>query len=347
MAVAALLLRLTRDRAATALGALLFLVLPTTVAVHLFITARHYMEGLLFLLLAMLLAERGWVWAALLACALAALYKETYAATALVFLLAHGLVRREWRLAGGAIAIGALYFLYRFWVLGLDVGYSERPLAASEIGQFLHGLAYSITAGESGLLLAIGALLLAGAGLARRAARTPATIALLVAGVALFSIVPVATAIVQTYQTPGTWYRVPFTLDALAVIGLAWGAARLLPRPVALVVLALAVAVTLPGTVQTRQHWDARMAAAEREGRFYLANPDKLLYSEEQAWWFIRGVHELYGVGQIHYLNASRPTDELTRPALARSATIWRYRDSAFGPDDALLRELRSQNNLP
>jgi hypothetical protein len=345
MAVVLLLHRLTNDRLVAGLGGLLFLALPTTMAVHLFITARHYLEGFLFLILTIFLADRKQIWAALVVGGIAMLFKETYAATVLVFLFVHGLFHRDRREIVGTLLLGLFYFAYRLWVLGFDLSYSERPLAFGEIGIFLYGLAYSISASPAGVLIAFVAIFLTGMGLMQRTARRPIAIALAVFGVALISILPVATAVVITYQTPGTWYRVPFILAALLVIGLVWGAARLLPRPVALIVLVLAIALILPGTERTHQYWDGRMAAAEREGRFYLENPDKLLYSEEEAWWFIRGVHELYQVDDIHYLNAAQPTDPLTQPALARAPTIWRYRKGSFQPDDQLYQSLRTKNS--
>jgi hypothetical protein len=344
IAVVVLLQRLTGDRLVAGLGGLLFLALPTTMAVHLFIAARHYLEGFLFLLLTMIAADRKQIWVALVVGSIAMLFKETYAATVLGFLFIHGLFQRDRREFVGALLLGTFYFTYRLWVLGFNLSYSERPLAFGEIGIFLYGLAYSITASPAGVLIALVAILLTGMGLMRRTARWPITIALAVFGTAMISVLPVATAVVITYQTPGTWYRVPFILAALLVIGLAWGTARLLPRPVALIILVLSLALILPGTERTHQYWDGRMAAAEREGRFYLENPDKLLYSEEDAWWFIRGVHELYQVADIHYINASRPVDQYTRPTLARYPTIWRYRKGSFQPDDRLYQSLRAKN---
>jgi hypothetical protein len=345
LAVVLLLYRLTNDRLVAGLGMLLFLALPTTMVVHLFIAARHYLEGFLFLILTMFLADRKQIWAALVVGGIAMLFKETYAATVLVFLFVHGLFQRNRRELVGALLLGVFYFAYRLWVLGFNLSYSERPLAFGEIGIFLYGLAYSISASPAGVLIALVAILLTGRGLMRRTARWPIAIALAVFGAAMISILPVATAVVITYQTPGTWYRVPFILAALLVIVLTWGSSRLLPRPVALILLVLALALILPGMEKTHQYWDGRMAAAEREGRFYLENPDKLLYSEEEAWWFIRGVHELYQVADIHYLNAVLPTDPLTQPALARAPTIWRYRKGSFQPDDQLYQSLRAKNS--
>ena len=59
----------------------------------------------------------------------------------------------------------------------------------------------------------------------------------------------------------------------------------------------------LPGTERTRQLWHTRMVRAEQEGKFYLENPGKLLYSEEDASWYIVGINEMYNVQQEHYIN--------------------------------------------
>lgn len=85
-----------------------------------------------------------------------------------------------------------------------------------------------------------------------------------------------------------------------------WGvyaASRVLDYKKFCLAILLTTLLILPGAWKTRKYWNERTARAEAEGKFYLENPDKLLLSEEDALWFIDGVHRMYNVGEIHYLN--------------------------------------------
>ncbi|HSW48865.1 MAG TPA: hypothetical protein VLH09_01765, partial [Bryobacteraceae bacterium] len=62
------------------------------------------------------------------------------------------------------------------------------------------------------------------------------------------------------------------------------------------------------------------------EGKFYLDNPDKILLSGEDAWWFIPSVHWLYGVKEPHYAFASRKQPM----PIAPGAPVWRLRGDEF-----------------
>ena len=70
-------------------------------------------------------------------------------------------------------------------------------------------------------------------------------------------------------------------------------------------------------------------ASAHREGEFYLSNPDKVLLSDLEGYWFIPGVNAMYKVESPHYLLSK---DLASQPPKAGS-TVWRLRDGRFSPE--------------
>ena len=139
---------------------------------------------------------------------------------------------------------------------------------------------------------------------------------------AFVAIYPVAYAILHAYARPRPWYRVPFVIHTLI---LAWVATwRPGCRRQQLVGLLVVLAVVLPGTHQTRQLWNELMVRAEREARYYLANPDKLLLSEEEAFW--------YSPASTRYTGWPRSTIsiERTRPRRMRAGSRADIHDMAL-----------------
>jgi hypothetical protein len=93
-----------------------------------------------------------------------------------------------------------------------------------------------------------------------------------------------------------------------------------------LLVLAAALVAFTAGAHKTRNLWDSMTASAELEGKFYLNNPDKILLSTEEAWWFIPSVHWMYGVKEPHYVLANRRPSSPITPG----TPVWRLRGSKF-----------------
>ena len=145
---------------------------------------------------------------------------------------------------------------------------------------------------------------------------------------AFVSIYPVAYAMLHAYWLPRPWYRVPFVIHTLMLVWGGYLATVYLSRKQQLACLLITLTVVLPGTHWTRQLWNERMLRAEREGKFYIENPDKLLLSEEEAFWFIAGIHQMYGLAREHYINLQHAAT----PYAARSpANIPRSGDMPTG----------------
>ncbi len=95
-----------------------------------------------------------------------------------------------------------------------------------------------------------------------------------------------------------------------------------------LVVIALAscaVAVVAAGAFLTIRTGEALHDRYRVEGQFYLAHPDRLVYSELPAWWFLVGIDDLYRVPERHYLVPGRPGQPGDAERLAKFGSVWRY----------------------
>jgi hypothetical protein len=134
----AMLLRWTGDRRVSASASLLWLLLPSTIAVHSFLSARHYLEGLGWSLAACLFARTladparragvDWLWAGFLATTVAAmLSKETYAVALPAYLALDALTRRQRSVAIAMAGLVVAYAAYRTWLVSGGHYPGSRP----------------------------------------------------------------------------------------------------------------------------------------------------------------------------------------------------------------------------
>ncbi|HEY7575650.1 MAG TPA: hypothetical protein VIB08_10835, partial [Thermoanaerobaculia bacterium] len=290
----AVLLRWTGDRRVSASASLLWLLLPSTIAVHSFLSARHYLEGLGWSLAACLFARAladparragtDWLWAGLLATTVAAmLSKETYAVALPAYLALDALTRRQRSVAIAMAGLVVAYAAYRTWLVGSGGHYPGSRPSMGEIPAFLKAVTYTLTSNPGGWVfygfLAAGCAVLLRP---RRAAssREVSLIALLLA-LSVAAILPTASAILATYRTPGTWYRAPFLVHTVALLGAAVLLSRHTPPWIRATAALYFAAALVPGALSARVWWTERLERSRAEGQFYLANPDKLVYSEE------------------------------------------------------------------
>jgi len=344
--------------AASAWIAVIWMFLPATVAVHFFLATRHYMEGLGWSLLAGIFlylhinrpsqgARHLLVLAILVSTVLAMLSKEIYVAT-LSFVFLYSFFKRRYCLCIASIVLGVLYLAYRFWIVGLASHYPVDTLGVRSYLKYLAILPYTFAASASGyaayLALFIGCVLLL---LRRPVAESSKIILIVLATLAstLIATYPTAAAILITYKIPGTWYRSPFLLNTLVLLFVGYLFVRYLPPRSQLLGLLAAFAILVPGAQETVTHWTGRFARSEQEAKFYLSNPDKLLFSEEAAHWFIPGVGTLYNVPAPHYISSLFTDGPDAKAMLALYPTIWRYRDGHFVQDSALYQSLVGESH--
>jgi hypothetical protein len=341
--------------AAVAAGS--WLCLPATIAVHEFTSARHYMEGLCWSLAAVCVLQSvcrrppsksaaRWTLLFILLAAAAMLSKETYAASLATFAIPYAIARRRHGIAGGVAVMLLACVAYRFAMLGSADAYPHPAFAANDYLRYLRALPYTLAAGTWGWILVL--VLAAAAADAFRRQTLPAARACLLFGAVLAAglaaAYPTAPAVLLTHETPGTWYRAVFLASTVTLL---WGAyllGRFATPRWRLAALIVAAVVVLPGTVRTRTYWQARLARSEEEGRFYLAHTDRLVYSEEDADWFLPGLDRLYGVPQSHFVSKNQRRGPAARRMLERFPAIWRYGDGRWKPDAGLYAALLTEN---
>lgn len=320
-------------RWATAL-AVAWLALPGTICFAEYNSCRHFLEGFLWSLLAVLAARRALVatggravaWAgAAAACYLcASLSKQLYVTTTFALVAATFAGRRRWGLLAPLAAAGAAYVGYHAAVLGLVNTYGHPMLSPREAADFLVKLPAILAGGPLGWLAAgvwAAAILLA---LSRRELgwrhlAGPAALLL----ITLVTVFPASRPLWTGWEAPGTWSRIAFLPATVVLFAGAWLLRRLGDRRVVAAVVSVTALTLAVGAEGARRHWADAKSKYEAEGRFYVAHPDKLLLSDVPAWWYIPGLHELYGVADPHYLLALRPDPVGDRAALARHDTLW------------------------
>lgn len=334
----ALLLR--GDRLAALSGSVFWCLLPSTAVVVQFLATRHYLEGMLFGILGLYLAERlrdgdgrlPW-WgapAALFAAFLSMLYKEIYAPVVPALLLVFAWRRRDRILAASAGALACVYAVCRWLVIGPALTYGDMPLLTSrQYEKFILKLPYTLSSNYGGYCLAAAIAAIFAYGALRRGGLKAALVfgGLLV--VSLATVWPVSYPLYGTIRSPGTWYRVVFLMHTISLGFAAWAVTRWWPRWLQTGLAAVALIVLVPGAVKTRALWMQMTSSAEREGRFYLAHPDRVVLSEQAADSFLPGLDWMYGIGNPHYVL----TKDLARTTLAPGVPVWRFTRGAFVPD--------------
>jgi hypothetical protein len=343
----------------SAVAACLWLCLPSTIAVHEFTSARHYVEGLAWSLAAVCVLDAicrhppgkstvGLTLLFFLLTGAAMLSKETYAVSLTVFAIPYALSHRRRPLAGAIAVLGIAYVVYRLALLGAGDAYPHPSMGPGDYVRYLLVLPYTLTAGTRGWVL-VAILAVAAAWALRRHAGSAARSLLLFAAVfaaGLAATYPTAPAVLLTHETPGTWYRAVFLASTVTLIWIAYLLGSSASRPWQIAVLVAALGVILPGTIRTRAYWHARFDRSEEEGRFYLAHPDRLVYSEEDADWFLPGLDRLYGGSRNHFVSKNRRGGPAVRQMLEQFPAIWRYRDGHWETDTALYEALLTENAI-
>jgi len=337
---------------------LLWLCLPATIVVTDFLSARHYLEGFAVSLLAVAFAQnigqgtwrenaRTIAWLCLTVGS-AMLFKELYAITVPLFCAIYLVESKRYRAALALLILIPLYFVYRYYVFGPTVASGSPWLRPSEYLIYLSRLPYMLAGNFGGYALVVVAITLLIL-FARQQERPGRFLiyAALVLGSDLAVIYPVAFPVSLQWHEHGTWCRALFLLGSGLVIigGIACFHAPL-PQRARIFATLLTFAVLIPGAVVTRIEWQRLLLQSKREGRFYLAHPDRLFYSEVPAAFFLDGVRFLYDIPVRHHIFAverQQPPAEI----LNRYQTIWRVVDGKYVEDPKLFAELRSNAAAP
>ncbi len=331
------------------------LFLPSTLVITEFIATRHYLEGLALSLGALLIAVRypfsskARNGLALLSIALlfylAALAKEVYVTFTFYSLAGILFYRRKWFALLILFLSGGAYAAHRLWFLK-GVSRDSFPFHFGLLKDF-QSLPFVLTGNEAGYIataLILGLLVAAVYKKHLWGFKLLWTIGALV--VLLGSILPVYKHLHVGHDDLGTWYRLVFLVNLFTLALAVWMAAKLLPKPVNLALGLGCFLMVLPTSWQTAKKWDHLKAVYETEARFYLDHPNRLLYTELPAPWFIGNVQDLYGGDAMpHYIDREALLDRgVITQLLEDHQEIWRGTPNGYAPDPQLLESLKTKN---
>src|SRR5205814_132900 len=99
---------------------------------------------------------------------------------------------------------------------------------------------------------------------------------------------------------------------------------RVHARRFRLFAVAFALPIVACGGVVTQKHWNVLRAQYAAEGQYYVAHPDRLLYSEVPASWYLDGLRSLYAIPVRHHVTRDDKPKVLA-DQLAEYHGIWRY----------------------
>lgn len=342
-----LMLRFCR-RPSAWITTVLMLLLPTTISVVEFLSTRHYVEGMVLTLAAWTAAVHAlendgrrtwyWVWAAAFLCFAAALCKEIFVTSGFLAPALWFLYKRRPALTVPGVLTGTVYAIYRIWSIGLTQQAFEGTAAFwRQYPAFLARLPYIFTGNVGGYAVALLVLVaLVTACTKRHIDKPAAALWLLFTVIAMATVFPVSVHLHYGYQELGTWYRVGFFFNLVFLASGAWLVDRT-PSPWLKILTTLILSVALGlGARAAATTWDNMKEAARREADFYLANPDKLLYSQLRAPWFMPGVQRVYGGDRLPHVIPHHMYLSGARERLARFDTLWVDGPNGFQPDQAL-----------
>ena len=358
-----LLFLILRRCGLSAIGAfatsLIWLFLPATGIVSEWLAARHHLEGFTWSLAAFLVAQKlarsewrqnaGSIGLLLLFVGFAALSKETTAITVSFGLSLYLWHRGRLSAAISCVVLFLVYVGYRSWIVGFTAGeghYLALPNALVFV-QFLTRLPYVFTGNPGGYLLVALAILAVILAVARGQLRLrPILYASAVIVSCLIVVGRGALPLYREWLDPSTWYRIVFLLESGLLIGTAYLIAKMPTARLGYLTAAVALPIAFAGGVVTQKKWDLLSERYEAEGKYYLKYPDRLLYSEVPAGWYLDGIQQLYDVPTRHHVVAGHELTQLTQQ-LATHSEIWRYADGKFVTDPQLFRQLKAKVEEP
>lgn len=325
------------------LAAAVWPFLPSTISILEFLSTRHYLEGLVFVLAAFIVGRqacredgcRAQFHHAL--CAglyfLAAINKEIYVTAGAWFLICiyhHHRRYRELLFPMGAFVI---YFAYRLTMIGfVGSGFENTWQFLYKFYLFPSRLPFMFTGDQAGYMVAV---LFIPAGLFLyvrylKAAEKPlhaAAWSVIFAGGSLVALVgtvfPVLEHPVMQYQSLGTWYRILFLINTALLLGMFRVISKLDLKATGSALFIALLGALFVGSPKAVEGWDQRKAHHRADAEFYLANPDKLLYSDLPATWFLPGVHKVFSPEQEpHFITPDLPFSA-AQERLEKHAELW------------------------
>lgn len=317
-------------------ASLFFLLLPPTVIVVRSLMLRHYMEGLVLALLAVLAWQnalernrRSLQWAGALAYLAAMLAKEIYAPLPLLFVV-QGLLQRQrvGRTAQRIIPyalVAILYIAWRVAMLGSFGGYGGVPDASGLAALF--AAVASAVAGPVGTAAVALLAVAAGAVVAVAVVKRPSTTLVLAAGLIVVTFLPLV-AVAGSFDP-----RYAFGPGVALAAGLALAASTAGRRSLPLAAMVVAMAVAVPAATRTAALHAANARAMIAEGRYiWEENAAARPLLAGSTGWYLAGLESL----RSYFGRGEAPDYFLSRHALETGAVepekVVTVADSSIGP---------------
>ncbi len=332
--------RLLKSASVAAILVAIWMCLPSTIATHEFLSARCYMEGLLYSVLAVLMTQnlinnpksknRGW-WRALtgLFCLLATLSKEFYPTSTLAFVFLLLLFNRAYRELAIPVAVGLFYAVFRLYMLKFDLTYGHTPLSVAEYLTFLGKIPFIFAGGFGGYAIFAAVVLIALISTTMRQNKWLYAFIVVNILIALLTIFPVSDALDLRWKTFGTWYRSPFVLNTVLLFSGAVIAAVSKHKKYAVPVYLILLLTIIPsGSEETRRAWNTMKKQNKANGEFIVDHPDKILFANEPAKWFLPGVAALYQAQKFDtglFIDCNDYMNHLE--SIEAATSIWTYHD--------------------
>jgi hypothetical protein len=322
------------------LATFVWCLLPSTIVCVEFLSARHYLIGMVFGLLAFEFAERAmgefgrrrWLWlGGFVVCAwIAMVSKELFPPALLTLVFLRFAYRRVFAGCGLSIALALAYVAYRFQMTSPGATYRDLPLLSpAELLVFVAKLPYMLMGGAFGYALVLGAAGVLAWQLRRDLSlRVAAAIFAVTLAIAFFTVYPVAMPVSAAWTTLGTWYRTPFLINTLLILMIARAWKEVPSQRLSRGLFVLTVAVAAHGAHMTKKKWDRMKEAQRLEGEFLLGQPDALLFSWVEAFWFLPGVQKLYPEqASARFVSRWPAVSPADRQMLLTTDEIWTLRD--------------------
>jgi hypothetical protein len=332
---------------------LLWLLSPPMVVVSGWVAARHHLEGLLWSLGAIRIAqfivagtwpESGRSISGLLFClATASLFKETFA---IAVPLGVGLYLWSSHRRSSALSCAGLlifYSIYRCWMVGFTARYDAPLLGPSAFGEFLIRLPHILVGNVGGYVLLgiVLAVLVLTIIRGELSGRVSAYILLLI-GTSLAVIYPGAYALHRDWLEPLTWIRIVLLLHTGLLVGASYLLSRWGTGWLRYVAAAVSILYFAWGGMVAQKQWNQLRERYAAEGKYYLNHPDHLVYSEVPASWYLDGVRTLYAIPARHHVTRDDQPKVLAE-LLHDYQSIWRYSAGNFVEDPELYRTLSAR----
>lgn len=347
-----ILSKFTKNKVSSLFATLLWVLLPSSVTTLHFLSTRQYYAGLPFACFAIYLTyqicekEKKENFKRLFAIGLlsliAMLYKEIYITSLPAFLFLYSVFKKKYKITATIVGIALFYAAYRLWAIGMVSDYGGNvPFSLSEYSKFLYVLPNTFTTNQNGYFVYLIILFVMICAVIKNKKNIFSVLFFIILiGTALLAIYIVSKSIMHSAKHPGTWYRGVFMLNTIILFFTAFLTIKNFNKYFQTLIFIAIFSLTISGTQNAKKTWDSLKLLEEKEGKFYLANPNKLLISQANASWSIPGVHKMYKVKKPHYIWAGNMKKSDHSKILLEYNSVWIFHNGKIVQSSHLYKDL-------